>query len=113
MPLIIEDETGDEPIMTETEAITCTRQHVDDPVPGDKLCEDLRELLNRHNAENGSDTADFILAKYLRECLRTFDYFVRYRSSWYGRHDEAGKTSTVTAGGIVFVGDAVVAENPS
>lgn len=46
---------------------------------------DLAELLNRYSAENGSDTPDFILANYLRQCLAAFDWAVRRREEWFGR----------------------------
>lgn len=45
----------------------------------------LREVINCHSAENGSDTPDFILAQYLHHCLNAFDYAVRKREEWYGR----------------------------
>lgn len=49
--------------------------------PEDEFCTELRQLLNKHSKENGSDTPDFVLAEYLNECLRIFDYSVRYRES--------------------------------
>jgi len=71
-----------------------------DPQPGhrrelDDPCEDtpkaaafrrdLESLINRHCLENGSDTPDFILAAYLRNCLDNFDMTVRAREKWYAR----------------------------
>lgn len=47
--------------------------------------EELRGLINRHSAENGSDTPDFLLAAYLYDCLVAFDRTVRDRERWYGR----------------------------
>lgn len=47
--------------------------------------EELRALINRHSAENGSDTPDFLLAAYLYDCLVAFDRTVRDRERWYGR----------------------------
>jgi hypothetical protein len=47
--------------------------------------EELRSLLNRCSAENGSDTPDFILAEYLESCLRNWDRAVCAREKWYGR----------------------------
>lgn len=52
-----------------------------DEQPENKFQTELRDLLNRHSAENGSDTPDFILAEYLIRCLVSFDYAVRYRDS--------------------------------
>lgn len=49
------------------------------------LREELVGLLNKHSAENGSDTPDFILADYLMNCLDAFDKAVTAREKWYGR----------------------------
>ena len=45
---------------------------------------ELESLINRHSMENGSDTPDFILAKFLRGCLETFNSAVARRAKWYG-----------------------------
>lgn len=52
--------------------------------------QELRSLINRHSQENGSNTPDFILARYLNGCLRLFNATVSQRSDWYGRHDGPG-----------------------
>ncbi len=44
---------------------------------------DITDLLNRHSAENRSDTPDFILAQFLLDCLHAFDHATVERSSWY------------------------------
>lgn len=44
---------------------------------------EIREAINRHSAENGSDTPDFILAQYLIGCLTNFNNAVRRRTEWY------------------------------
>jgi len=44
---------------------------------------DLADLLNRHSAENESDTPDFLLARFLERCLQAFDEAVSARSRWY------------------------------
>lgn len=49
------------------------------------LQEELAQLLNRHSAENDSDTPDFVLAEYLIGCLETFNNAVDHRERWYGR----------------------------
>ncbi len=41
----------------------------------------LRDLLNCASMENGSDTPDFILARYLAECLEVFDRAVSARTA--------------------------------
>lgn len=50
-----------------------------------QLRTDIEQAINRHSAENGSDTPDFILAEYLTDCLAAFDKATRARETWYGR----------------------------
>lgn len=45
----------------------------------------LRNLINRHSMENGSDTPDHLLAEYLCDCLASYDTAVTKRERWYGR----------------------------
>ena len=45
----------------------------------------LLKLLNRHSAENGSDTPDYILADYLVGCLDAYNDTLCRREEWYGR----------------------------
>ena len=52
---------------------------------------ELERLLNRYSMENGSNTPDFILARYLKGCLRLFNTALNTRAGWYGRHDAPGK----------------------
>jgi hypothetical protein len=46
---------------------------------------ELRQLLNEHSKENGSNTPDYILAQYLINCLDNFNNIIRQRENWYGR----------------------------
>lgn len=46
---------------------------------------DLRDLINTHCRENGSDTPDYLLAEYLVGCLNAYDRAVRQRDDWVGR----------------------------
>ena len=46
---------------------------------------ELETLINRHCKENESDTPDFILAKYLTNCLNVFNESVKLREEWYGK----------------------------
>jgi hypothetical protein len=46
---------------------------------------ELRDLLNRHSMENGSDTPDFILAQYLTDCLLAWNRATKRREDWCGR----------------------------
>ena len=45
---------------------------------------ELQTLINRHSAENSCNTPDFILAKYMSDCLQAFIRGVRAREQWYG-----------------------------
>ena len=51
----------------------------------EKFREEIDELLNRCSAENGSDTPDFVLARFLIDCLAAFDRAVVARERFYGR----------------------------
>lgn len=44
---------------------------------------ELEELINKHSIESESDTPDFILARYLRGCLDTFELTIHARDVWY------------------------------
>ncbi len=58
------------------------------------LEQELTAVLNRHSAENGSNTPDYILAEYLKGCLAAFDVATRRREDWYGcRHSPGGVPS--------------------
>lgn len=46
---------------------------------------ELASLLNKHSAENGSNTPDFILAEYMMNALRAFERATKDREAWYGR----------------------------
>ena len=44
---------------------------------------ELRDLINHHSIENGSDTPDFILAEFMCNCLQVFSTVVKKRDMWY------------------------------
>lgn len=46
---------------------------------------ELQELINKHSKENGSDSPDWILSRYLVRCLEAYDYAVFQREQFYGR----------------------------
>jgi hypothetical protein len=50
-----------------------------------ELRKEIETAINKHSAENGSDTPDFVLAEYLTDCLTAFDKAVKRREEWYGR----------------------------
>lgn len=52
--------------------------------PDSKFQSELSDLINKYSKENGSNTNDFILAEYLVQSLRAFDYAVRYRDEVKG-----------------------------
>jgi len=53
---------------------------------------ELEHLINKYSKENGSNTPDFILAKFMNGCLKTFDAAVKRRENWYGHTPECGRT---------------------
>lgn len=46
---------------------------------------ELEDAINRTCMENGSNTPDFILAKYLVNCLKAFNKASKDREKWYGK----------------------------
>lgn len=50
-----------------------------------ELEKEIQRAINRHSAENASNTPDFILAQFLAQCLAAFDTAVQQRETWYGR----------------------------
>ena len=48
-----------------------------------KFRQELSNLINKYSAENGSDTPDFVLARYLQNCIKNFDAAVKERDEWY------------------------------
>lgn len=51
----------------------------------DIVVRDLAKLINHHSLENGSNTADFILAEYMLNALFAFEAASKYREKWYGK----------------------------
>lgn len=48
----------------------------------------IETAINYSSMENGSNTPDFILAEYLKDCLVAFDKAVCARETWYGRPNQ-------------------------
>jgi len=46
---------------------------------------ELTHLINCHSLENLSNTPDFILARYLMECMRNFNITTNDRNTWYSK----------------------------
>lgn len=53
------------------------------------LQKDVEDAINRHSAEGGSDTPDFILAEYLTDCLTAYNKAVQRRKVWWGDNKPA------------------------
>ena len=51
------------------------------------LEKELAAVLNRHSAENASNTPDWILAQYVLACLAAFATAVQQRETWYVGRD--------------------------
>lgn len=47
------------------------------------LREEIRDAINRHSAENNSNTPDHVLAAFLMESLRAFDQATAMKDRWY------------------------------
>jgi hypothetical protein len=63
------------------------------------LAQDLGSVLNRHSAENRSDTPDFILAQYMLDALAAFEKASRAREDWYGHRHAIGGDVPVSPSG--------------
>jgi len=54
--------------------------------PKSSFVAELKDLINKHSMDGGSNTPDFILAEYLKQCLKTFDMCIQRREEWrYGK----------------------------
>lgn len=55
------------------------------PVFAKSFEQELAELINKHSLENESNTPDFILAEYMRNCLDAFAKASKNRERWFGK----------------------------
>lgn len=60
------------------------------------FAKELESLINRHCQENDSDTPDFILAGFLRDCLSAWNSATKQRERWYGH--KCGNGSAILKG---------------
>lgn len=44
---------------------------------------DLAKLINSYSREGESNTPDFLLASYMRQCLDAFNNITKARDAWY------------------------------
>lgn len=56
-----------------------------------EFTEELQSLLNRYGAEKASNTPDFILANYVKQCLVIFAEASNAREKWYGKELRPGR----------------------
>lgn len=63
-----------------------------------ELQHDIAEVLNRHSAENGSNTPDFLLAEFLTKVLEAWNDTVKARAMWYERYDSPGQSAANRGG---------------
>ena len=49
---------------------------------------ELRDLLNKYSKESQSNTPDFILCRYLQDCLCAFENAIGARTRWYFTEEE-------------------------
>jgi hypothetical protein len=52
---------------------------------GNKFLGEIATAINRACVENDSNTPDFILAEYVKDCLDIFAKTSRAREKWYGK----------------------------
>lgn len=62
---------------------------------------ELESLINRYSKENDSDTPDFILAEYLRDCLHAYNAAVAAREKWYNRPCGSGAAINMPSIGVL------------
>lgn len=53
----------------------------------------IRAALNEHNAEAGSNTPDYVLARYLMACLNAFNDGIKERNRWAALSIDKVKTT--------------------
>jgi hypothetical protein len=53
------------------------------PAEPSTLRDAIEEVINKHSAENGSNTPDFILANHLIGCIANFDATTKQRDEWW------------------------------
>jgi hypothetical protein len=50
---------------------------------------EVRDVINRNSLEQGSNTPDYIIAQYLRDCLMAWDYASQTRAIWQSTSEES------------------------
>lgn len=60
---------------------------------------ELAGLINRHSVENESDTPDFLLARFLGDCLTAWNRTTRARDEWLGPNPVVRRSGKQLAAG--------------
>ena len=50
-----------------------------------EIVEEFRHIINKLSRENTSNTPDFLLARYLYECLVAYENIHEANEKWYGK----------------------------
>lgn len=53
--------------------------------------QEISSIINKYSLENVSNTPDFILARYLNNCLDAFNSATKTRSKWYGTEEKENR----------------------
>ena len=59
-------------------------QEPHDPERWGEFVKELEQIINRYSKENDSNTPDFLLAEYMRDCLHAWNAATKARDKWYG-----------------------------
>lgn len=80
------EESQNEMLVKECEDLKSKLQIYSKPLMDrEEFKDELETLINRFSMENGSDTPDFILAKYIYDCMYAFNHAVAWREDYNGR----------------------------
>ncbi len=60
----------------------------EEKMPWKTFEKELADLINRHSMENGSNTPDYILARYLLQCLMAYESLNRSKEEWFSPKKE-------------------------
>ena len=90
-------ENGVDPADTQsiTVDVTVSFEAIEPLITEPTFMQELERLINKHSQENGSNTPDFILANYLKNCLGAFNDAVESRELWYGRKPAEASIETI------------------
>lgn len=77
-----------------------------------EFIKELETVINKYSMENESNTPDFILAPFLRECLRVFAGVTVKRDEWFGYNtDIITREHPISADDLKYILSKVSIEN--